>query len=420
MSGFEITRADGSSRKVQGYRASKSKDSAKRYVSKRSELPAKVDLRPLMTAVESQGDTMSCTANAVAGAYEYLQKMHLDDSYDVSRLFVYYNARDMDDEYDEIEDAGSCIDIAVESLSEYGICAEETWPFDEDIVNDEPDEGAYEEAADFLVEDFSVVDVDLNAWKSALADGYPIIFGLSLYNSFDNHRKPGLVPMPTKKEVARADHSGHAMLCVGYSEPDQVFIVRNSWGKGWGDKGYCYLPYRYVINEDYNDGDSWVIRRLADIGSEETWHDDEDSILDEYENELTEMSDEDYEDMLDDMGDVALESRIAIVLLRAATADEDISDDELDEIASYLGEILEGLGSNLSANKVLRFSLKHTDDDELLGESIELLGDYLSGNLLGQIAEDIEKIISVDELEDAEYDFVTGLIEKWQIEDQFY
>ena len=71
------------------------------------------------------------------------------------------------------------------------------------------------------------------------------------------------------------------MLCVGYSDPDRVFIVRNSWGRSWGDRGYCYIPYDYLLSDRYNHGDSWTIRQMTILEEdEETWEDDEDSISD--------------------------------------------------------------------------------------------------------------------------------------------
>ena len=92
-----IERADGTSRNLSGYRYAARPEGARDYQSSTfgaDRLPAKVDLRTLMSNVENQGQLNSCVANAVAGAYEYLAKRHLgDDSYDVSRLFVYYNAR---------------------------------------------------------------------------------------------------------------------------------------------------------------------------------------------------------------------------------------------------------------------------------------------------------------------------------------
>lgn len=419
MFSFFFDRSDGLIRKLSGYKARKPSDDRKRYASSRQTLPSRVDLRAHMTDVEDQGETNSCVANAVAGAYEYLVKRHWgEEGYDVSRLFIYYNARVIDD--DDIEDEGSVIEHAIDSLCTYGACAEPYWPFDEDAVNDEPDEDAYEEAANFLIEDVSVVPTELDAWRRCLADGYPIIFGLQLYHSFDNHRRRGLVPVPTRREVSREEHGGHAMLCVGYSDRDQVFIVRNSWGSGWGDGGYCYIPYRYIINEKYNDGDTWVIRQIEALEEDDsTWGDDEESMLEEVSTVLAEMDDEDYEVLLDAMGDVPIETRIALLMLWAADADDEISDDERDAIKDYLDVLLETVGIDRKPKRVLKKARKHLYDEEILEESIVLLGTHLPQEALASLAADLILISDADELTEEEDDFIYQIVQAWQVEDLF-
>lgn len=419
---FFLERADGERREVKGYKKG-NKGVAKKYAASRfqsNQLPPKVDLRSKFTDIEEQGDTNSCTANAVAGAYEYILKRHLkDDAYDVSRLFVYYNARELDESTDDIEDEGTTLELAVKSLGEYGVCSEDTWPFDEDKVNEEPSEEAYEEAGKFLIEEYAVVPTDLFSWKHCLAEGYPIVFGLSLFQSFDKHRTPGLVPEPTPKEEARESQGSHAMVCVGYSDKDQVFIVRNSWGNEWGDDGYCYIPYKYMMNEKYNDGDSWYIRRVDELALEEALWGEDSSVTGDYETELGEMSDEDYQEMLEAMGDVPLETRIALVIYNAASWDGEVSDEELDEISTYLESTFESLGSELSAKKVLRTCRKWESDEkkmeQLLDESIELLGQHLSSEMLATIASDAEEIIGTDDLADEEQAFLDWLTEEWQV-----
>ncbi|MFO0660078.1 MAG: C1 family peptidase, partial [Polyangiaceae bacterium] len=277
--GFIINRPDGSAREVSGYRYAAPPPGTKTFASARPSekaLPKKVDLRQHMTAVENQGQTNSCAANAVAGAYEYLVKQHLsDEAYDVSRMFIYYNGRAVDGI--ENEDGGSIISSLIQSLKQHGACSEETWPFDPAKVNDKPSDDAYDEAKGFLIEDTALVPTNIDAWKGAIAEGYPIIFGIKLFESFDKQRKPGLVPMPSNAETSRKSHGGHAMLAVGYSDTDRVFIVRNSWGTDWGEKGYCYIPYDYLCSDKFNNGDSWIIRRIETVDAEDTWSDDDES-----------------------------------------------------------------------------------------------------------------------------------------------
>ena len=245
-----------------GYRPMRPREDAKAYASSGDfggSLPAMVDLRPFLTPVEDQGDTNSCTANAVAGACEYLIKRKMGDStYDVSRLFIYYNARKRAE--DRIKDEGCVIQYAVESIQDLGVCPEKIWPFDKRIVNRRPSETSYDLGQRFKVGGMENVPVELDVWRQALAEGHPIVFGTELYESFDDcTANGGFVSMPAPDESGRASHGGHAMLCVGYSDQDSVFIVRNSWGASWGDRGYCYMPYNYLINDRLT-GDCWVLR----------------------------------------------------------------------------------------------------------------------------------------------------------------
>ncbi len=68
--------------------------------------------------------------------------------------------------------------------------------------------------------------------------------------------KTGNMPMPKSGENPIG---GHAVLAVGYDNEDRVFIVRNSWGEGWGDAGYFYMPYAYLLDDNLSD-DLWTIR----------------------------------------------------------------------------------------------------------------------------------------------------------------
>jgi len=417
--GFVIDRPDGTRRAVSGYRYAAPRPDAKRYASAAShvqKLPPKVDLRSFMTDVEDQGALSSCVANAVAGAYEYLVKRHRgDDAYDVSRLFIYYNARDQDGSADE--DSGALIASAIDSLREKGACSEETWPYDPDTVNEAPDDGAYEEASQFLVEDMQLVPTTLAAWKGALAEGYPIIFGISLFESFDAHRKRGVVPMPSPSEASRESHGGHAMLCVGYSDPDRVFIVRNSWGASWGDKGYCYIPYDYLMSAKFNDGDSWIIRQLENLEVDDGTWGDEESLVGDMDTELSKMSEEDYHAMLEAMGKMPFETRIALVFLWASAADGEVSDPEIVEIAGYMQKLLESLGSPYDAEKVLRNAAQKLENEAVVERSIALLGEHLPTTMLASILSSLREVIGVDDLSEEEEAVFARLVEAWQIEE---
>src|SRR4029077_3660481 len=99
----------------------------------------------------------------------------------------------------------------------------------------------------------------LDEMRACLADGYPFVFGFTVYEAFDSVAvaRTGVVPMPKPKERMIG---GHAVLAVGYEHAKRRFLVRNSWGSGWGMKGYFTMPYEYLADRDLSD-DFWTIRR---------------------------------------------------------------------------------------------------------------------------------------------------------------
>ncbi|CAF3621840.1 unnamed protein product [Rotaria sp. Silwood1] len=239
------------------------------------QLPRKVDLRSHMTPVEKQGDTMTCTSNALAGALEYLLKKSTGDNIDVSRLFIYYNARLKSKPDGKIADSGARIPIAIEVLKESGTCLEQIWPFDMENLNKRPHSEAYEAAHQHKIIDALKVNIDLDDMKKCLALGYPFIFGLKTFALYQKAKKNGMVPMPNPEDTPPEWIFRHAMLAVGYDDDLKKFIVRNSWGEDWGAKGYCYIPYDYMTDPNYC-RDAYVIRHMdADMNGQEHWCDDD-------------------------------------------------------------------------------------------------------------------------------------------------
>ncbi|WP_347277935.1 C1 family peptidase [Leptolyngbya sp. FACHB-711] len=269
--------------RIGGYRPGRKPENTKYHHSDRfqaDQLPRKVDLRKHMTEVEEQVGN-SCVANAFVGAYEYLAKRDLGEAGNVSRLFVYYNARAR--EGYENDDCGSQMYCAIDSLIEYGACCEDIWANDESLICEEPDTNAYEHAANFKITEAEFIETDLDLWRHTLAEGYPIAFALNTFESFDDAtQNRGRVPMPKRLDNVRETHGWHAMLCVGYSDKDRMFIVRNSWGVAWGDRGYCYIPYDYVMHLDYNGHDSWIIKAVNDLDfSVDVWEEGDSVFADE-------------------------------------------------------------------------------------------------------------------------------------------
>ncbi|OLQ08596.1 putative peptidase C1-like protein [Symbiodinium microadriaticum] len=200
-----------------------------------------------------QGHLGSCTANALAAAFHFtLHKMEVENDKDFadftpSRLFIYYNERLVEGSVNQ--DAGAMIRDGIKTMSKVGVCPESVWKYDDgpDFFKQQPDSRSYEIAQKCKVSGYARVAQDLSQMKMCIKSGYPFVFGFAVLSSFQTAEVAStgrmVMPQPTDQQLG-----GHAVCAVGYDDFQQCFIVRNSWGEGWGDKGYFYMPYEYICN----------------------------------------------------------------------------------------------------------------------------------------------------------------------------
>ena len=221
-------------------------------------VPDSVDLRPQCPPVYDQGQLGSCTANAIAGAIEFDQKKQSQSEFTPSRLFIYYNERVMENTV--ASDAGAQIRDGIKSVGTLGAPAETDWPYDITKFEQKPPEGAFTDAKQHLVVLYQRLIQELGTLKGCLASGYPFVFGFTCYESFEGPdvAKTGILSMPKSAEKVVG---GHAVCCVGYDDPAQQFLVRNSWGDQWGLQGYFKMPYSYLLNQRLA-SDLWTIRSV--------------------------------------------------------------------------------------------------------------------------------------------------------------
>jgi len=238
-------------------------------------LPKKVDLREFCSIVEDQEALGSCTANALAGNLEYLDKKGItfpfvdrdkdnpdrrtgtgrDLGYtDVSRLFIYYNERVLEDTVDY--DSGASLRDGIKTLRKQGACWEKAWPYVIERFDKKPPRKCYMEAKKHCIESYHRIN-SLPEMLTCLAEGYPFVFGFTVYESFQSQRvaKTGVANMPGKREKVLG---GHAVMAAGYNQSQKRFLVRNSWGTKWGKDGYFTMPYEYL---ETLSADFWTIRK---------------------------------------------------------------------------------------------------------------------------------------------------------------
>jgi C1A family cysteine protease len=222
-------------------------------------LPPKVDLREQCPPVYDQGQLGSCTANSIAASIEFDLIKQKKEDFMPSRLFIYYNEREIEGTADS--DSGAQIRDGIKSVGSQGNCRENEWPYDISKFAEKPPQKCYDDAIKHKAVSYQRVVRTLNQMKGCLASGYPFVLGFTVYDSFESQQvaQTGNAPMPAAGENVIG---GHAVVAVGYDDSQNHFIVRNSWGIGWGMKGYFTMPYAYLLDQNLSD-DFWTIRLVS-------------------------------------------------------------------------------------------------------------------------------------------------------------
>jgi C1A family cysteine protease len=215
-----------------------------------------IDLRPMDSPIFDQGALGSCTGNALAGALEFLEKKDKVPYIELSRLFIYYDERVAENTISI--DSGAQIRDGIKTLAKLGVCSETCWPYDIEKFAIQPGHNCYKEAAKHRILTYYRLNT-LDDMVHCLNSGYPFVFGFSVYSNFESEdvAKTGIVGMPATNESLLG---GHAVMAIGYDNNTQRFLVRNSWGAGWGQQGYFTIPFAYLENRNLSD-DIWVILR---------------------------------------------------------------------------------------------------------------------------------------------------------------
>jgi len=244
----------------------------------RQQLPDVVDFRSSLSPIEEQYTLGSCVGNALASIIEYFYFITTGHRKLFSGLFIYYNARMMEDEVSERNatetDSGADLQFAIVSLLKYGCCEQQLWPFDKHLINQQPSEEAYDNGQNYRLKEFGRLSNNVNQLRECLAQGYPFVMAIRIFSSFaSNHH--GYIPMPKRYE--KSSQYRHAVVCVGYIHSEKVFIIRNSHGTEWGDHGYGYLPYAYITDKLLTK-DLWAIKSIKNltqipIERNTTWND---------------------------------------------------------------------------------------------------------------------------------------------------
>ena len=225
-------------------------------------LPASVDLRQWCSLVEDQGRLGSCTAHAGVGIIEYYERKSFGRHIDASRLFLYKVTRNL---MKMRGDTGAYLRSTIGAMVLFGVPPEEYWPYTDNPqdFDKEPPAFCYSFAQNYKTIKYyrhdppsAAPEVILNRIKTYLAAGHPPMFGFTVYSSIEQASDSGQIPFPSQRERIEG---GHAVTAAGYDDRLKIrnrfgrdetigaLLIRNSWGKDWGEDGYGWLPYEYVL-----------------------------------------------------------------------------------------------------------------------------------------------------------------------------
>ena len=221
----------------------------------------RVDMRTFCSPVRDQLKTGSCCAQALVGGLEFLMLKNNERLEPLSPMFLFYNARKMADRQDQKD--GTLTPHANAAVMAFGVCKEDVWPYVEDRVTDRPSNDAYQQATAFEAVQYARLG-STNEVKATITGGLPVMFaadiGMGYFKAAANTGR-----MPELGTVEPEGPCAHAMLLVGYDEDEKYWLVKNSWGADWGEKGYVKIPYS-LFDKHVWDDDLWVIGALEKIG----------------------------------------------------------------------------------------------------------------------------------------------------------
>jgi C1A family cysteine protease len=217
-------------------------------------LPAKVDLREHASPVIDQGLLGSCVGCSASAAFELVARKQ-GNPFNGSELFAYWNARTYIGTTGY--DSGAEIRDGIKGLNEFGLASAKLWPYKAKQAFTKPNKKAFTEGPLHQAIRYERIDsTDIRNVKAALATGCPVVFGFTVYESFDRIGSNGKMPLPKRREVPLG---GHAVTAEGYDDKRSALLVKNSWGRNWGASGYFWMPYAFAESTDYCD-DWWAIQ----------------------------------------------------------------------------------------------------------------------------------------------------------------
>jgi C1A family cysteine protease len=223
--------------------------------------PSIINLRKFFPPVRDQGGQNSSTAFACLALVEYFQHRTLGTICERSKAFLHAMTRASQDR--NTAAIGLGIRDTLKMLVRCGAPPEVYWPYSathcKSVPNDDP--LLFSFVGDYRGLYYARLDLPdgpgsktLNKTKKCLVAGIPVVFGFEVHHEAHLSLPPSAM-LPVAKPYYAV--GWQSVVACGYDESKQCLLIRNSWGKTWGKKGYAWLPYEYVIKN--HTADFWIL-----------------------------------------------------------------------------------------------------------------------------------------------------------------
>lgn len=241
-----------------------------------------VDLKQWFSPIEDQQDIGSCTANAGVGLLEYFENRAYSKFTDASRLFLYKTTRNL---MNTTGDNGAFLRTTMQAMRIFGVPPEDSWPYNVANFDNEPTSFCYAYAQNYQALKYYRLDPIgssrndlLERIKTYIDKGLPSMFGFTVYSSIYSSRvkETGEIPFPSDGDRMQG---GHAIIALGYDDNKEIknpqsgsektngaILIRNSWSTDWGDNGYGWMPYEYILMGLTRDWWSLIENEWVDSG----------------------------------------------------------------------------------------------------------------------------------------------------------
>ncbi len=220
-------------------------------------LPPARDLREAWWEIGDQGQTGSCVGWATGDGvirWHMVKAGRIGQAEHISERYLWMAAKETDDDVSQptsfIEEAGTTLKAALDVARKYGVVRSAVLPFEPPVLYPDDQQKFYAIASQLKIASYTNLGMDLGHWRQWIAFSGPVAARLVIDETWDA-APGGVLDVHRPYPPGSSRIGGHFVTIVGYDAGH--FLIRNSWGTGWGDQGFGHATDAY-INAVFTEG----------------------------------------------------------------------------------------------------------------------------------------------------------------------